>query len=134
VNYRKLKNSNSTRDLKYLVIDLMVQSFNLEYLSQLAREAGVASRLGYLAEVAATACEQKGIKAFQKLYSLAESLYSPDSGWQHLNPNIPDFAKRILMQNRQGELNRKWRIYSTLQQSDISDWISLYEVREKYAA
>lgn len=127
-----LKNPSLRGDLKDLSLKLIAHDYDLTKLVELARQEGLSSQLGYLSEVTAIALERKGIPQSKKLYILSEYLYSVNLNWQYLNPNIPDFAKRIFRCSAQTVLNKKWRMWGTITPEEIEDWISLYHSRSRY--
>jgi hypothetical protein len=130
-----IKNAKSSRAIKYDAIDLVTNIYDPAILAREAVIAGINHKVGYLADVAAQAAEHKGLpEAASKLYSLAEKLYqTAQKGWSFLNDSSPEFAKRILASSPLSELNKKWKIYSTLSPKDLEDWIDLY-VTKGYAA
>jgi len=131
---RKLQKASSTREFKFLALDLIETDFNIMVLAGLAQPNKVRAKLGYLAELTAKACENTGLEQSPKLYHLAGLLYHDHLSWQHLNPFMPDFGKRIISRNPQTRFNQKWKIYSTLIPEQLQEWISLYKIgHSKYA-
>jgi len=130
-----VKNSDS-RGYKHLAIDLVSEAYDASMLAKEAIKAGVGCKLGYLADVAAQASQNKGLPEIaSKLYALAKELYSraPPKQWSLLDSSLPDFAKRILTSSPPNELNKKWKIYAGLDSKELEDWIDLYVTKE-YAA
>ena len=129
---RTLKNPTLRGDLKYLALDLIRGNYDSSKLIELAKNEGVHGQLGYLTEVTAIASEKAGIPGSNKLYELSKSLLNSDLSWQYLNPNLPDFAKRMLCKDAQTELNKKWKVWTRLVPEEMKEWVSLYLSRGDY--
>lgn len=115
----------------YFGIDLITEEYDPLKLAEIARKNGLAQRLGYLAEVCAQAARDTNIPEQKKLTSLYEALEDSFKDWEHLNPLSPEWGKRIDMhEHNQTELNKKWKIYTTLRPEEIEDWIDLYVTRD----
>lgn len=118
-----------SRDLQFLTLDLITESFDLDLLAGRAKEEGVGQRLGYLCELTAQAAERKNLQESKKLYALAGKLFEQYESWQYLNPYAPDFAKRILKKTSQTKLNKKWKILDSASIEDSAAWIEMYVIK-----
>lgn len=127
-----LEEAVSSRQLKFLALDLVMKDLDVVKLARLAEGLSAPNRLGFLAEVGAIASRSKGMRVSDKLYKLAEALYRNDYAWVHLNPNSPKYAKKIISEGEHSPLGEKWKVYDTLEPKHIEDWISLYWDDEEY--
>ena len=130
-----IKNAKRSREFNHLAIDLITLAYDPATLAIEASRSGINYKLGYLADVTARAARNKGLlEESSKLHSLVKKLHLPDKNeWEFLNPNAPDFAKRILLNSPRDNLNNKWKIYANLTPAEIEDWIDLY-VTQEYAS
>ncbi|MBW2972993.1 hypothetical protein KY346_01220 [Candidatus Woesearchaeota archaeon] len=133
-----IKNASSdcegshSRNLKYIALDLLTESYNVQHLAARAKEEGIAQRLGYICDVTAKAAQISAIPA-SKASQLAQELYRAPTNWQYLDSTLPDFAKRIIAHSSsQTELNNKWKVYAAFTPTELTDWIDLY-ITEEYA-
>ncbi len=127
---QKFKKANS-RELNYLALDLITESYNPNLILELAKKNGINQRLGYLAEVAFLTLKENKLDNNQNLTNLVDFLYQDFDKWRFLNPNLPNYGKFILKENKNA-LNLKWKVYSRLDTKELSDWIDLY-ITEDYA-
>lgn len=121
-----LKNPAERNDLGYLALDLITREYDILRIAGLAKQEGLPGQLGYLSEIIALALEKMGVSGSERLYRLSEILYENSLKWGYLNPNMPDFAKRIFCNGSQPKLNKKWKIWGTITPEEMEDWISLY--------
>ncbi len=121
-----------SRNFKYLALDLITESYDVRRLANMAKEEGVAQRLGYICDVAARAAEISEVPA-SNASQLVQELAGVAKNWQYLDPTLPDFAKQILSHpSSQTELNNAWKLYTALTPIELTDWIDLY-ITENYA-
>ncbi len=125
---KSIQAADSTRELKWLCLDLAESKFEVEKMAEKARRARVSQRLGYLSEVTAVACRNSCPEAAARLETLAGRLYRPNFQWRHLDPNLPVYAKRIITSNAVKGMNQKWHIWGTLTPEELEDWLALYRV------
>lgn len=121
-----------TRQLKYLTLDLIKESYDPRLLAELAEKYGISQKFGYLAEITAIAADKNRLKESSKLYKLVNLLYKKFTSWQSLHSDLPEYAKNLIKNDSSSKLNNKWKIYSTWEPSSLDDWIDLY-ITEKYA-
>lgn len=128
---KTLKEFRYTRELQYLALDLLTESIDTHAIVTSARNAGISQRLGYLCEITARAAELRGLadKA-HILQDISNKLYSPKYSPQYLNPNSPEFAKRISASERQNEVNQRWNIIGCITFEEIVEWIDLYAINK----
>ena len=120
-----------SRNFKYLALDLITESYDVRRLANMAKEEGVAQRLGYICDVAARAAEISEVPA-SNASQLVQELADVSKTWQYLDPTLPDFAKHILSCSfSKKELNNKWKVYSAFMPIELTDWIDLY-ITEEY--
>jgi len=119
--------ARSTRELKLLAVRLVEERFDPGRLAELAAKKAGANRLGYLADMSAGAAELAGrAEAEAQLRKLASRLIGGRYHWTHLNPTTPAFGRRIIRTGPQRALNIKWRVWSTVAERDVADWLNLY--------
>src|SRR3990172_10525464 len=128
---RDWQRADSTRELKFLAVRLVEERFHGGRLAERAERESGANRLGYLAEASAEAAELNGeVEAGKRLRGLAELMSRGRYRWTHLNPITPAFGRRIIRSGPQGALNKKWKVWSTLDAGEVADWMSLYSCLE----
>ena len=138
-------------DIRYFVLDFMCCGFEAEALAGLAKPAGQANAMGYLAEVVKIALRDgywrenvclPGIpepitlkvdfpgypKTRQEFGKLHHLLYIPDhdSEWEFLHSNTKEGIKRIMEKRKKLPLEQKWHIHSTLTPEEMADWLHIY--------
>jgi len=122
-------------DIKYFALDLIAETFDYETLAKSAVSQGVNHRLGFLCELTArAAAELNESEASKRLYNLVNALYTQPNQWQYLDPELPDFGKRMLDVSEQNELNKKWYVKSTLTYIDIVKWANVHSVKNNVTA
>jgi len=127
-----LKNPEESRSLKFLALYLISREYDPLKLTELAKQEGFSQQLGYLADISAEAARNKGFRESEKLYELAELLYSPPVNWAYLDANTPEFAKPLISSRPQTNLNKKWRVWDTLTPEHIEDGISSEGIESRY--
>ncbi|MBI4151033.1 hypothetical protein HY492_02825 [Candidatus Woesearchaeota archaeon] len=120
-----VKNPEDTHALKYLQIDLAQVPFALDPLALRAQQEGVAQRMGYLAEVTAKSLERTGLGNPAPLYALASRLFAHYDAPCYLNPNLPDFGKRIF-EKQSDPIADKWHIVGFFTDEEMDGWLRLY--------
>lgn len=118
-------------DIKYLALDLITEEFDYKALARKAINSDINHRLGFLCEVVAQAAsELKKSAVSKRLCNLANALYTKPTRWQYLDPALPRFGKRMLDVSPQNELNKKWRVKSSLTHIDILVWADVHSVKD----
>jgi len=136
------KNAQDIREIQYLGVRLVDEQckYNPKEIAEYAVKKGYASRLGYLAEISLEAARnletEKSINLTKKancVKELIEILYPHrNAGYEFLFPyserNNPfnDILKKLSVDRSNHRTNKKWRIYSATQPSDIEEYIELY--------
>lgn len=128
-----LKNPQG-ENLKYFAVDLIAESYDPEKLARIALKEEAQQQLYFIATMTKEATQAKGMR-IDNLEHLARRLGRPaaNSNWVHLDPSLPDWAKRITEKNPPGRIQEEAKVYSLLSVGDISDWIDLY-ITHKYAS
>jgi hypothetical protein len=125
--------ARSTRELKLLAVRLIEERFDAGRMARLAARERGANRLGYLADTGAGAAELSGrAEAARRLQRLASELTSGGYRWTHLNRYTPAFGRKIIRSGPQRALNIRWKVWSTLEESDVADWLVLYSSVEDH--
>ena len=117
----------------YFGIDLITEDYNPVRLAELAKDDGLAQRLGYLAEVCAQAANVTHIPEEEKLTSLYKALEDSFDKWQRLQSGgwgIEVIISRMDRGSLDKKIRKKWKIYSTLEPEEIEDWIDLYVTKD----
>ena len=121
------RSSKDSQDVKYFTIEFITTPFSPYTIAEKARKSGVAQQLGYLAEVSALAARERGLLSeAERLEMLREELVGEYKEWRFLTPKPSDIVRGFLLSLNQTELNKKWKVYSTLTAPELSDWVDTY--------